>query len=48
MDVKRAVMKVFPEIPELEDVDFSQYAPPYPGLLEAYLKEGEEGLRAVS
>ncbi|MDI3475104.1 MAG: hypothetical protein PWQ95_832 [Thermococcaceae archaeon] len=45
MGLKEALLKVFPEIPELDKVDFSQYSPPYPSLLEAYLREGEEGLR---
>jgi len=46
MDTKAAVMAILPELEELEDVDFGQYAPPYPRLLEEFIRSGERGLPA--
>ncbi|WP_297520995.1 hypothetical protein [Thermococcus sp.] len=45
MGVKEGVMKVFPEIPELESVDFSRYSTPYAAVLRAFGESGKSGLR---
>ena len=45
MELKEAIMRVFPEIPELEDVNFSQYSPPYRAVLLAFGESGKSGLR---
>ena len=45
MNVKGAIMRIFPEIPEFDEVDFSQYSTPYAAVLEAFLKSGKTGLR---
>jgi hypothetical protein len=45
MDTKRAIMRIFPEIPEFKEVDFSQYSTPYGALLMAFLDSGKTGLR---
>ncbi|NJE41870.1 hypothetical protein [Thermococcus sp. GR6] len=44
MNIKEAVAKIFPEIPELDDVDFSQYATPYAALLTEFEKSDGKGL----
>ncbi|ASJ09456.1 hypothetical protein A3L11_09530 [Thermococcus siculi] len=44
MKVKEAIMRVFPEIPELEKVDFSQYSTPYLAVLAAFAEGGKNGL----
>jgi len=46
MKTKEALLAILPELEELNDVDFSQYAPPYPNLLTAFLESGEKGLPA--
>lgn len=46
MRTKEAIMAILPELEELEEVDFRQYAPPYPNLLKAFLESGEKGLPA--
>ncbi len=38
-------MRIFPEIPEFEEVDFSQYSTPYGALLMAFLDSGKTSLR---
>jgi hypothetical protein len=38
------VMKILPQIEEMRDVDFSQFNPPYPGVIDAFEKSGREGL----
>ncbi len=45
MDIREAIMSVFPEIPELENVDFSQYSTPYGAVLVAFGESGKSGLR---
>jgi len=45
MDIKESIMHIFPEIPELERVDFSQYSTPYAAVLSAFLESGKTGLR---
>ena len=45
MDIREAIMSVFPEIPELENVDFSQYSTPYETVLVAFGESGRSGLR---
>ena len=45
MNVKGAIMRIFPEIPEFDEVDFSQYSTPYAAVLEAFLESGKTGLR---
>ena len=45
MDTKRAIMSIFPEIPEFSGVDFSQYSTPYATALLAFLDSGKTGLR---
>jgi len=45
MHIKRAIMRIFPEIPEFDEVDFSQYSTPYAAVLEAFLESGKTGLR---
>ncbi|AFL95977.1 hypothetical protein CL1_1781 [Thermococcus cleftensis] len=45
MNTKRAIMRIFPEIPEFKEVDFSQYSTPYGALLIAFLDSGKTGLR---
>ena len=45
MELKEAIMRVFPEIPELEDVNFSQYSSPYRAVLLAFGESGKSGLR---
>lgn len=44
MDTKRAIMSIFPEILEFNEVDFSQYSTPYAPALLAFLKSGKTGL----
>lgn len=44
MGIKDAIMSIFPEIPELDDVDFSQYSTPYVGLLTEFERTEEKGL----
>jgi len=46
MKIKEAVLSILPELEELKEVDFRQYAPPYPNLLTAFLESGENGLPA--
>ena len=46
MKTKKALLAILPELEELRDVDFRQYAPPYPNLLAAFLESGERGLPA--
>jgi len=46
MKTKEAIMAILPELEELEEVDFRQYAPPYPNLLRTFLESGEKGLPA--
>ncbi|WP_297465656.1 hypothetical protein [Thermococcus sp.] len=45
MDSDNAITRVFPEIPELEEVDFSSYSTPYRELLEAFANAGKSGLK---
>ncbi|QDA32477.1 hypothetical protein FH039_09005 [Thermococcus indicus] len=45
METKKAIMHVFPEIPEFGEVDFSQYSTPYATVLMAFLESGKNGLR---
>ncbi len=45
MDIKEAIMSVFPEIPELGEVNFSQYSTPYAAVLMAFGESGKSGLR---
>ena len=45
MDIREAIMRVFPEIPELENVDFSRYSTPYAAVLRAFGESGKSGLR---
>ena len=45
MEVKEAIMRVFPEIPELENVVFTQYSTPYGAVLRAFGESGKSGLR---
>ncbi|WP_258084113.1 hypothetical protein [Thermococcus thermotolerans] len=44
MDIKKAVMAVLPEIPELEEVDFSKYSTPYWSVLAEFERSGRRGL----
>ena len=45
MDIRKTIMRVFPEIPELESVDFSRYSTPYAAVLRAFGESGKSGLR---
>ncbi|NJE31441.1 hypothetical protein E3E38_10340 [Thermococcus sp. 18S1] len=45
MDIKGAIMRIFPEIPEFGEVDFSQYSTPYAAVLMAFLESGNLGLK---
>ncbi|NJE10589.1 hypothetical protein [Thermococcus sp. MAR1] len=45
MNIKGAIMRVFPEIPEFDEVDFSQYSTPYAAVLMAFFESGKSGLR---
>ncbi|CAD5244513.1 hypothetical protein [Thermococcus camini] len=45
MNIKGAIMRVFPEIPEFDEVDFSQYSTPYAAVLIAFFESGKSGLR---
>ncbi|NJE01446.1 hypothetical protein [Thermococcus sp. JdF3] len=45
MSTKGAIMRIFPEIPEFGEVDFSQYSTPYAAMLMAFLESGKAGLR---
>ncbi|MBP1910787.1 hypothetical protein [Thermococcus stetteri] len=38
------LMKILPQIEEIEGVDFSQFNPPYPGVIDAFKKSGRKGL----
>ena len=44
MKTREALLAILPELEELTEVNFSQYAPPYPNLLTAFLESGEKGL----
>ena len=45
MEVKEAITRIFPEIPEFNEVDFSHYSTPYATVLMGFLKSGKTGLR---
>lgn len=45
MEVNEALLKIFPDIPELEKVDFSKYASQYLPLILAFAESGRTGLR---
>jgi hypothetical protein len=45
MEIKEAIMRVFPEVPELEKVNFSQYSTPYQAVLDAFAGSGGSGLK---
>jgi len=45
MNIGEAIMRVFPEIPELENVDFSRYSTPYAAMLATFEESGKSGLR---
>ncbi len=45
MDIGEAIMRVFPEIPELENVDFSTYSTSYAAVLTVFEENGKSGLR---
>ncbi|NJE04798.1 hypothetical protein E3E36_01250 [Thermococcus sp. M36] len=46
MDVKNAIVSMFPEIPELGEIDFSQYSTSYGPILTKFAESGKSGLRA--
>ncbi|WP_048147996.1 hypothetical protein [Palaeococcus ferrophilus] len=45
MKVGEALLRIFPEVPELENVDFSKYASQYVPLILAFADSGKTGLR---
>jgi len=45
VETKKAIVSVFPEIPEFGEVEFSQYSTPYAAVLVAFLESGKTGLR---
>ncbi|NJF24456.1 hypothetical protein [Thermococcus sp. Bubb.Bath] len=44
MDAKNAVLRVLPELQELEEVDFSKYSSQYIPLINAFAETGRTGL----
>jgi len=38
------IIKILPQIEEIEKVDFSQFTPPYPRMIAAFVKSGRRGL----